>query len=181
MDHESNIEYELVESTQDLSVFRDRTSNATLNEAMTVAISNAAVVILPTQFRDRGLLFPDGTTRLVRYLKTNLPQDVKLEIAITPDDYREVSLHDDLLILASLLIQAPVTQIVLGLITNYISDFMKRPSDRIELNISIKENPQTGTSVKTFRYKGKASHIGQATQAIHDLWNQLPESRNSDQ
>lgn len=91
------------------------------NELRT-AIESAALLVVPQEgFRDRDIpMFPVGTEDLVGYFRDHLPPDVDLEVPISDDDYEELALHADLLVLGTFVVTAIAAPIFVNLVSEAV-------------------------------------------------------------
>jgi len=101
------------------------------------------------------LCFPTGTEDLLRFLRDNQTEDLSVDICIEDEDYRELSLHSDLLILAGVIMTLVAAPVAVNVISHWI---IKRLGSRVEqtdlkCEITVVDNNRS----IHFKYDGAAS------------------------
>lgn len=99
-------------------------------------LQRANVLIVPREgFREHAEpVFPVGTEELLNFLRDNTDKGVVPDICIADKDYRELALHDALIIVGSFV----VTSIVGPIIADLISEYLKRRWGSKEAEAKIK-------------------------------------------
>lgn len=112
-----------------------------LSAEISQSASEASVLLVPQEgFRDSdSKVFPVRTEEFFEDLKTNLPDDLKVEIAIEDDEYKEVALHSALVILGSVVVGG-ASLVLAPIVVNVVSEYLKR---RL-----FTEKEQEGTTVR---------------------------------
>lgn len=129
-----------------------------MDDDLRARIQNVNVLIVPqVEFRETaGLTFPSGTEDLLLHLREGLPAGTSVEIAIRDEDYRELSLREALVIVATILV---ASQLVAPVVVNVVSDWLKRKLGRqlpkAEVKAEIIVVDKDGKSI-AFRYEGPA-------------------------
>ncbi len=113
----------------------------------------ADLLLLPQDgFRDfAGPLYPVGTEEFLNSLKQDSAHSLSIDVTVSDTDYKELALHADWLILASVFIGSSV---VVPTAVNMISEYLKR---RI-----WPDDPKRGVKVKLLLEK----HNGDASQSV---------------
>jgi hypothetical protein len=124
------------------------------------AVGQASIVIVPQDgFRDHtGPVFPTGTVELFRLLRERSPQSTPVEIAIDEPEYKELTLHYDLVTLAGVVVEYVVAPVVAGLLVEYLK---VRLGDRfsksdVEASITVDESDGVNHRAWEIKYKGPA-------------------------
>lgn len=102
-------------------------------------IQSTDIVILPIEgFRDyKKPLFPRGTENIYLYLKKNLPPRYKLEIAISDKNYKELSLHYDLIDLGIFMLKELMLPLFLNLLANFAFYKLKLKNNQEKIKLKI--------------------------------------------
>lgn len=85
-------------------------------------LQKANILIVPVEgFRDsEEPMFPDGTGELYQFLVENVPDGVAVDVAINDDNFTELALHSDLIIIGSFLVHEIITPTFVHLLSDYI-------------------------------------------------------------
>lgn len=88
---------------------------------------DADLVLLPDPpgHAGEGPSFPAGTTPFFHFLRLSAPAGLAVEIGLSDDEYQELSLHNDVVDLATVLIGIG-SGVATSLITNYIQRLIDR-------------------------------------------------------
>jgi len=104
----------------------------------------AAIVLLPTEFRDaQGGYFPESTPSVFEYLQEKLPEGVTAEAAVDDQDYAEYALRSIDIVLPIIWVAQPVlTSVVAGVLVDCVRSLVSRgPSEdsyvRSDLYVAI--------------------------------------------
>jgi hypothetical protein len=111
-------------------------------------LSQSNILLLPLEnFREgTGLIFPIGTDEIFSYLKENSPDEVSVDILIEDNDYKEIALFSDLLILVGSFI---VTSLVAPLFVNLVSDYFikkrlpQKTDNQMRIEILVENHKET--------------------------------------
>jgi hypothetical protein len=132
----------------------------------------ANVLLVPIEgFRERtDPMFHQGTEDLLQFLRESPNEDIRVDICIEDEDYRELALHLDLLVLASAVVTLVVAPIVADLIAEYIKRRLgSREPETIVRSEMFVYDERTGRSVR-FSYEGPASaYRDTMANAIHGI------------
>lgn len=130
-----------------------------ISEDLITSTSQADVLILP-DYDAHGVAqptFPTQTHELFLDLKDSLGRDV-VDIAVTDDEYAEISLHHDLITLPTMLITIP-----LGVVANAIWHSIKARlgrrigKSRVKVTFIALDTPTT--RLRKFEYDGPAEML----------------------
>jgi len=124
------------------------------------AVQKASVLIVPQNgFRDHtGPVFPTGTVELFRLLRERSPQSATVEIAVDEPQYKELTLHYDLVTLAGVVVEYVVAPVVAGLLVEYLKVRLGDRFSKSEVEASITVDQSDGVSHRAWeiKYKGPA-------------------------
>ncbi len=125
----------------------------------------ANCLILPYENFRRGIdyCFSEYAQEVLQYSKDNPCSDLKLDIAATDESYKVIELHSILLQIGIFLATSVMTPIVVGLITNYVYDKIKklhRAEEDVEVRVTFISVLPDGTSRALF-YDGPANQLDQ--------------------
>ena len=145
--------YVVVAPAPDFPLFKslDRLTAGTLT-----AVQNASIVLIPNEgFADyTEPILSDGSADFFQFLRDNTPDGAAVELAIEDQDYKELVLHFDVLVLPTILLSSLLLPTVAQLIANYIERRGARLKDT-EVRASIYVHRTEGTRKKTM-YEGPA-------------------------
>ena len=140
MKHESD-------KTNDIKILKDETtfqsiySKSYYPQELSEPLETINLLLIPMEnFRDvTNPVFPEQTMDFFEFIKSNSPEAIVSEIAISDDDYKELELHADLVVLTTMVVEAIVFPLVVDLISNYIDQKIIRssPSSKIKVNIKV--------------------------------------------
>jgi hypothetical protein len=125
------------------------------------SLRRAAIIVVPHErFRDHAApVFPTGTAELFRMLQKQAPTGMGVEIAIEESEYREVTLHYDVVRLATILVKFVVAPTVVGLLVEHLK---KKLGSRffeaeVEASLVVEREDSNGRMAFQFDYKGPAT------------------------
>lgn len=107
------------------------------------AVTSADALIVPEKDFREGVpfVFHQDTTVFFQYLETNLKGQFSIELLADDDEYIEVSLHSSSFRFNKIIVSHIAAPIILGLMTNYIYDYLKaKPTDRVEASIVLENH-----------------------------------------
>ena len=141
--------------------FRYWSSVAGLSEETRANILRADIVLVPYEsFRDHpGPLFPAGTAELFQFFKDNLPSGNEAELAVEDEDFRELSLHYDLVTIASCVVKAVAAPIVVKLIADWIVKRLgsRLNSSEVRASLTVVQTDGDQCKLVQFSYNGPAA------------------------
>ena len=122
---------------KDIENIEEYTNKNYIPDNLKEQIQSADIVILPIEgFRNyKQPIFPRGTESIYLYLKKNLPSKYNLEIAISDEDYKELSLNYALIDLGIFMLKEVILPLFLNLLANYT--FYKFPSKNNNVKLKI--------------------------------------------
>ena len=104
------------------------------------AVAAADILIVPSEgYAEREDLrfFPQGTSELFDFLKSRAASDVRVEVAATDADYREVARHAGVLYLAQFILTNVAAPVFATLLADYILTKVGRRKDSTTIKTSI--------------------------------------------
>lgn len=140
--------------------YQDFISRPYVSEDLRERLDKANVLLLPNEgYGDRQELvyFPGGTTEFFQYIESQDLSDIIIEVCMEEEDYKEVVLHADWLILPTFIVVDIVVPIMVKLIAEYIiRTFGERLSDAQVKSEMIVREDDSGRLIK-ISYEGPAS------------------------
>mgnify|MGYP006443097387 CR=1 FL=1 len=140
--------------------FSTWSSKEFISDEVKKSISSKNVLIVPIEnFRNYpNPVFPVGTEELFHYLKDNSDNKLNVDVCIDDEDYEELALHSDLIIIGSIIVTSFVAPIVVNLISSYLEDKWlkksKKESTQLKVEITVVDNDKGS---KKFKYEGPAN------------------------
>lgn len=134
-------------------------SRGFLSDDLRKQLLEADILIVPIEgFGNLTVpVFPVKTEELFHFLKKNLPQDLEVDICIEDNDYKELALHSDLIILAGFVVTQVNLPVLINLVSSYIyQKISQSKSKNIKTSILVNE---AGKS-KEISYEGPADDFG---------------------
>lgn len=136
-----------------------------LSDDLKEQIFSADVIILPIkEFRDiKTPLFPRGTESIYLYLKKNLPSEINLEIAISDENFKELSLNHALIDLGIFMLKEAILPFFLNILANYA--FYKFPliKNKVKLKIILSDK------LKLIDFEGSADDFKVITKELKKI------------
>jgi len=119
-------------------------------------LRNIDILAVPTQYHDSNYYFAKETISFLKYCNG---KGSKYTVDYLADgDIKVLSLHCADLWLPTIICKDVLLPIIIGLITNYISDYIKgRINSRNESNVDVKIIVKNNNKGKEFYYNGPAS------------------------
>lgn len=126
-------------------------------EKFRAELSKAQLLVVPWEnFRElEEPMFPSGTEDLMAYLRSNAPNGAQVGLCIGDDNYREVSLHADVLEMATFVFATTLWPTGVNVISNYIYDKLKTRAARTNVHCQIYVTGPTSTY--QINYEGPAN------------------------
>lgn len=145
-----------------------------VGDALAARVAAADLVLVPDeQFREHtGPFFPQSTEDFYTFLTDHAPDELTVEAAVEDDDYRELALHSEFVILAGLLVTEAALPVSLNLISDYIWTHIHSPRrDRaVRVELTVVDDKKARKRTKKFTYEGTPEHFGEACEKIERLW-----------
>jgi len=115
-------------------------------------LSRANVLLVPTEgYRDfDGPVFPEGTEQLLDYLRNDCPDGASVDICIDDDEYRELVIHDAIVVISSMIVSSVVCPLIVNRIQRYLD--RRRSSDQTHVKVRITE--VEGGKAREITYEG---------------------------
>ena len=129
-------------------------SRKSLSDGLREQLRKADILAVPIEGRGNLNIpvFPERTEDLLNFLRRELPKDLVIDICIEEDDYKELALYADLVILASFVVTSIALPFLVNLVSNYIYQKISKPKSR-NMKISITLVSENGES-KNLSYEG---------------------------
>jgi hypothetical protein len=134
------------------------------------ADDEASILLAPwEQFRDGKDLFPQGTSDFFKFIQAKRP-DVPVAIAVSEDEYREITLHGNEFRLPTALIKETLVAVFVGLCAEYLMHNQAHPTkDIVQLEVIVEGPSRKCISVK---YKGPPGKL--ADRILEEIDRCLP-------
>jgi hypothetical protein len=147
-------------------------------------LSTANVLIIPREgFREHPEpIFPVGTEELFQYLKDASDKGIIVDICIADNDYRELALHDALVIIGGFIVTSLIAPVFVSLISEYIKKRFGFKEKRTKIKIEITAVEKDGRATRLL-FEGSAKDFSTTIkQALKSLPTQktkkLPKPRS---
>lgn len=133
------------------------------NNELKSNIRESNILLLPYKnFREiEGPIFPETNSQFYEYLLDNFNES-KVEICAEEEDYKEVALHNDLVNLGIILLNG----ILLPVIANCISEYIKSKRNNKKTDIKILLIEKDGDKYKKFEYEGDSQYLNDSINAF---------------
>ena len=133
-----------------------------ISQSLREELSKANVLIVPNEgYHKRAnlLCFPAGTEELLLFLREQREEGLVVDICIEEQDYKELPLHADWLIIADIMVRHIAAPLVVILIVEYIKrqSGKRMPKTEVRAKLTVQDEG-TGRSVD-FSYEGPATEF----------------------
>jgi hypothetical protein len=179
MTHEltNNPELIIEESTENFSTWINRPY---IPYKLKAQLSSANVLIIPREgFRERTeKVFPVGTEELFHYLKDNVEKGINADLCIAENDYRELILHDALIIVGGFIVTSLVAPIVADLISDYIRKRFGSKEEKTNIKVEMTVVEKDGRASRLL-YEGSAKDFNKTVKpSLKSLSDKKPHAPN---
>ncbi len=161
--HSGNNLYKITNSNYTIAEMSKRDY---LTNDITNIIENANVLLIPNETYADYPVFPENTISFYNYLKEKTKDNnVIIDVCIDDENYKELEMHDAVVILSSIILQEPFYSIIVNVISNYIYDLMKVKGEKtltIKTDILVEKNGET----KKIHYDGPAEEFDKTMKSI---------------
>lgn len=106
-----------------------------LEPSLIEGVRNCDVLLLPTDFRDITNGFYSTTNDFLQYIKKK--ENITTDICINDDNYKLISLNSREFRLGNFILKGIVLNIFIGVITEYILDYLKASPQEDKISISM--------------------------------------------
>jgi len=141
--------------------FRYWSSVGSLSDETRAAIGESDIVLVPAEGVEdyAGPVFPSGTNELFRFLRSKVPSGMAVELAAEDANYAELTLHEDIVRIASVLVTLIGAPIAVGLIVEYLKTRLLSRFDNAEVRASVilEQNDRLSSKALKISYEGPAS------------------------
>jgi hypothetical protein len=171
MQHESFKEHDLiVEDTNEN--FEYWLNQPFISEKLKNEIRKSEILLVP-QIGFRGLdypVFPVKTEELFTYLRGKHDGGEKVEICVENENYKEVALHCDLIVIGSFIVTSVAVPILVNLLSSYIKEKLDKRGSESVIKVSLTIENKKKRLSKKITYEGKPDNFNETIQSIKDIW-----------
>ncbi len=141
-----------------------------ISERLKSDLKKANILLVPTEgFRDKNILvFPVRTEELFIYIKNRLPSEYKIDICIEDEEYKELALHSDLVIIGGFVVTSIIMPILANIISEYIKQKILKMGEKRGVKVSLTIVGEKGAS-KNLTYEGEAENFGRIINKLNDV------------
>ena len=161
--------------------FQYWSSAESLSRETQLAVQKSDIVLVPEEgFGDYGRpLFHKGTDDLFQFLRANAPSGMNVELAVEDADYKELSLHGDIVNIATVLVTLLAAPVAVGLIVEYLKNRLGSRLGKTEVRASMILDQGDGPNSKTLRmrYEGPANAF---EKTMHDALSVISGTQTPD-
>lgn len=162
--------------TQSQSDFAFWSESPSLTAPTRLAIRESDIVLVPQPgfSHYKGPVFPVKTEELFRHLRENVPAGMTVELAVEDVDYKELSLHSELLIIATLLVKWVAAPVAVGLVKDYIQKRLGKRTKNADVRFNLIVDATDADKRKTAQisYEGPAETF---ESSLKDALKSFPE------
>lgn len=130
------------------------------------SLQKVNILFVPHEnFRDQKIpVFAHKTEEVFHFFQEHAPAEVNVDICIADDDYKEIALHSDLIIIGSVIVSAVVLPVFVNLLSEYLKrKLFKAPNSKIRIVLTVVDS---SSNAKQFEYEGPADSFGKAVSEI---------------
>lgn len=139
-------------------------------------LAGANILLVPQEgFRgDPRPVFPNGTQEFFEHLRERKPDAARVEIAIGDDDYRELALHADLLIIAGAVVTGIAFPVFASMIYDYIKNRLGSSDKKTDLRMDITLQQTIGVETRAIRltYDGPSREFAPSLEVVMEQLRQ---------
>ncbi|BDA80168.1 hypothetical protein LPTSP3_g30980 [Leptospira kobayashii] len=170
MKHESTEEDKLTITESEID-FENWITKDFISPQLKSKLTESQILIVPTEgFREyKGPVFPVKTEEIFHYIKSNINNELIVDICTEDSQYRELALHSNLIVLGEFLVKTVALTIFLAVLSNYIYDnYVKKGSadSIVRLAITVERGKKKSVRVE---YEGQASGFNQVSDKIKEI------------
>jgi hypothetical protein len=136
------------------------TSRPYQDEALRVQIQRATILLVPREdvSEHDGPLFAEGTADLFAYLQENSAG--RVELATSDDDYRELGLYHDHIVITEVLLQWVFLPVVTSLLANWLwSKVHKEDNRTAKVTLTVEEQHDGQTRRARLEIEGPVPEV----------------------
>jgi len=167
MKHESEITSLNITATEEC--FETWVYKSFVTKELRERILDKDILIVPyeTYMCKNFPVFPDTTVELFKYIESKLPDNLSVEVCIEDDDYKEVSLHYDLVILGSFIVTTIAAPVLAGLLQEYIRTKIFKPKEtHVQTSIIIQKGKKKSVRID---YEGPVENFDTVVDKTKEL------------
>lgn len=166
MKNETGIYLEICDATETRKTILKKTY---IKPEILLELEKADIIILPNEsFNGRELIaFPEETASLIDYIERNPEYGLIVGIPVSEEDYQELELHSNVVVLAGILVSFVLVPILNNLLSAYLYDVLRRYNQK-ELNAKIEITVEKNGETKKIKYNGPISKFKEAMNIAYD-------------
>jgi len=129
-------------------------------------LQDVNILFVPYEnFRDQKIpVFAHKTEEIFHFFQEHAPAGVNVNVCIADDDYKEIALHSDLIIIGGIIVSAVVLPVFVNLLSEYLKrKLFKSPNSKIRIVLTVVDST---SGAKQFEYEGPADSFGKAVSEI---------------
>lgn len=130
------------------------------------SLQNVNILFVPYEnFRDQKIpVFAHKTEEIFHFFQEHASSEVNVNICIADDDYKEVALHSDLIIIGSVIVSTVVLPVFVNLLSEYLKrKLFKSTNSKIRIVLTVVDS---SSGAKQFEYEGPADGFRKAVSEI---------------
>lgn len=147
-------------------------------------IKQANVLFLPDENRydEDGVHFPETASEMFQYFRDKATGNMNVNIAISDTEFQMLEKHADIIEIVKLIVDSTVFNIVIGLITNFIYDKLKKEHknpDEVNAKLEIIVEDRKAKTSKKISYEGPSSEIQNVLNTTNLIANGSKDDQNN--
>lgn len=159
------VNYKISESK---CTIEEMSKRAYLASDIASTIKKSNVLLIPNETYTDYPVFPENTTSFYNYLKEQTKDcDTIIDVCINDEDYKELEMHNAVVILSSIILQEPFYSIIINIISNYIYDLIKKKGEKsltVKIDVLVEKDGET----KKIHYDGPAEEFDKVMKSIKE-------------
>lgn len=149
-------------------------------------IKEANVLLIPdnNRYGEKSVHFPETTRELYHYFREKKTNGLITDIAISDSEFQMLELHADFIVIATMIVTDLVFPVVLGLITNFIYDKLKKEHknpEKVIAKFEIIVEDKKNRSNKKISYEGPSSEIQNVLEKANTILTNSSERNQSNE
>lgn len=138
-----------------------------LTNEISSTIKNANVLLIPDETYTDYPVFPENTISFFNFLKEHTEENnLSIDICISDDNYKELEMHDAMVILSAIIVQEPFYSIIINLISNYLYDLIRSFDEKslnVKTDIIVEKKDKESINI---HYEGPATEFNNIMKSI---------------
>lgn len=129
-------------------------------------IKKANFLIIPNEsiYEQSDILFPETTRDFFEFIRES-DADIVPDIAVSDENFKSLELHSALVEIATVIINSPIYDIAIGLISCFLHDYIKKHHQKVDntyTKVTIINHDFNKNESKEITYEGPVSGIEEA-------------------